>query len=1034
MMTPPGRPTADASPTPPVAVVGLAGRFPGADGIAGLWAGLLAGKESLTRLGDDELEAAGVPAADRTHPDYVPVRGVLDGVGLFDAELFGYSAREAELIDPQQRLLLECAWEALDEAGHGGFEGRAGVFAGTSPNTYLLRHVLAGPRDRDPAEALQVLLGNEKDHAATRIAYKLRLTGPALTVQTACSTSLVAVHLACQSLLRGECDLALAGGASVQLPQESGYLYSRHGILSPDGRCRPFDRDARGTVVGGGVGLVVLRRLDDALADGDHVHAVIRASAVNNDGARKIGYTAPSVTGQAEVVREALRAAQVDAATIGYVEAHGTGTELGDGIEVAALTEAFREFTGESGYCALGSVKANLGHLDAAAGVTGLVKAVLAVREGLIPPSINCVEPNPEIDWANTPFYVNTSLTEWPDGTAPRRAGVSAFGLGGTNAHVIVEQAPPAEPRRAPDAGPLLMVASAHTEQALRSVTRSLSAHVASAPAVEAADTCHTLRTGRAALPWRATAVAAGAAELGERIVRAVPRRAARGAGLGFLFPGQGAQYPGMAAGLHRALPGFREVFDECCELLADTGRELRSLLLGPGDGDSAALLRTTRLAQPALFVTEYALARQLQDWGLRPRMLLGHSVGEYTAACLASAVELPDALRLVAVRGRLMDALPAGSMLAVLAAERTVAPLLSGTLSIAAVNGAQAVVVAGTSAEVAEFAAVLAARGIGARPLRVSHAFHSRLMEPCLAEFHRAASSLTYRSPRLRVVSNLTGDLVREFSADYWTEHLRSTVRFSDGLDRMLAMSDPVLLEVGPGRSLTSMVRSHESGAKACAVATMPRGGDREDPRATLVAAIGEAWSAGVAVDWRAFDPAPAGKVSLPAYPFERRRHWIDSAPPPGASGPAATQRAGDGTSGAGSGDEAGHGTSGAGSGDEAGAGVSGPGAGDQAGHDVSGPGNDGGVEAAVRAVWQRLLGPVPILPDSDFFGLGADSLLSVRLIGLLHREHGVEMSLRDVLERPTFSAQVEHINRLLDASAHRGTDETRTATSHEQ
>ncbi|SEM10331.1 type I polyketide synthase [Streptacidiphilus jiangxiensis] len=986
----------------PVAVVGMAGRFPGAPGVADLWAGLLAGRESLTRLTGEQLAAAGVPDEDRADPDYVPVRGILDGADLFDAELFGYSAREAELTDPQQRLLLECAWEALDDAGHGGYDGRAGVFAGTGANGYLLRHVLARPGGPDPAEILQVALGNEKDHAATRIAYKLGLRGPALTVQTACSTSLVAVHLACQSLLRGECDLALAGGASVQLPQEAGYLYSPHGILSPDGHCRPFDREAHGTVVGSGVGLVVLKRLDEALADGDRVHAVIRGSALNNDGSRKIGYTAPSAAGQTEVVTAALRAAGVDAAGIGYVEAHGTGTELGDGIEVSALTEAYRESTDATGYCALGSVKANVGHLDAAAGVTGLIKTVLAVREGVVPPSINCEQPNPQIDWENSPFFVNTEARPWPVTAGPRRAAVSAFGLGGTNVHVVVEQAPRPEPDAASEdgAGSRVVVVSAHSEQALRSATRSLADRVrATTDDAELTDVAHTLRVGRAVLPWRVAVAGTGAAELGDRLENAVLRKAARGVGLGYLFPGQGAQYPGMAAGLHRALPAFRQAFDDCCDLLdSQSGPDLRPLLLGSGAGAgagdeaAAALLRDTGLAQPALFVTEYALGRQLAAWGLRPRMMLGHSVGEYAAAALAQAVALPDALRLVTARARLMAALPGGAMLAVLAAEETVAALLPAELSVAAVNGPQAVVVSGPEGAVAAFARELGERGIDARPLHVSHAFHSAMMDPVLDEFRRIAAQVTYRRPRTRVLSNLTGDVVKEYSADYWTAHLRQPVRFAAGLGRMLGGTAPVLLEVGPGQALTSLARSQDGDTDPCCVATMPRAGERRAAHETLLAAVGTAWTAGAEVDWRSFAPDGGRRVPLPAYPFQRRRFWLEPAAPPRAVA-AAEPAAGS---------------------------VTDPMT-DPAADPVAAPaGNEGPptVRTSLEAAWQRLLGTAPAAAETDFFDLGGDSLLSVRLIGLVRREHGVELSLQDVLENPTFGAQIAHVERLLAAT----------------
>ncbi|WP_406369678.1 acyltransferase domain-containing protein [Streptomyces sp. NBC_00647] len=960
-----------------VAVIGLAGRFPGSDSVDQMWSNLLAGEESLTRFSTEQLIAAGVPADEYKDPDYVPVRGILSDVDLFDAAFFGYSAREAQLTDPQQRLLLECAWHALDAAGYGGFEGRGGVFAGTGMNSYLLHHLLADPHGPKDTDLLQLMLGNEKDHAATRIAYKLGLRGPAVAVQTACSTSLVAVHLARQSLLMGECDIALAGGASVQFPQHSGYVYSRNGILSPDGHCRPFDRDARGTVVGHGAALVVLKRARDAYADGDTVHALIRGSAINNDGGRKAGYTAPSAEGQAEVIGAALRSAGVAADTIGYVEAHGTGTEIGDGIEISGLTEAYRHYTDKTGFCTIGSLKANLGHLDAAAGVTGLIKAVLAVREGTIPPAVNCPEPNPEIDWSSTPFFVNTGTRTWLAEGGPRRAGVSAFGIGGTNAHVIVEQAPAQPVPPAQRSRPSLMVLSARDPQAARASADLLAQSLDTAVAADVPDIAYTLQVGRVTNNWRTAVVGGDPHALRDQLRSALPRRAYRAGTLGFMFPGQGAQRLGMASGLYDELPRFRAVVDECSEHLAgQLGIDLRTLLLDTtGDTGLETTLRRTRLAQPALFVTEYALASQLLDWGMRPRVLIGHSLGEYTAACVAQALSLPDALDLVAVRGRLMDGAPPGAMLAVHAAGDKVEPLLPEGVSIAACNAPEAVVVSGPCEAVEQFAETAAKRGIFVRPLRVSHGFHSVLMDSVLDEFRDHASAVRYRRPRLRVMSNLTGEPVRAYSAEYWTRHLREPVGFSAGLARVLDMADPMLAEVGPGRTLTSFARSHERDAALPCQPMMP-GTEGTDPYTALLAAVGALWTAGTEVDWTAFSGGQGRRIVLPPYPFQRRRHWVERSAPARAEPLPAPKEATELVA-------------------------------QQQEPMREGP-EPATVESRLQAIWKQLLGDQPISDDADFFGLGGDSLLAVRLLSLIRREFAVTLNLDTVLEHPVLAAQV--------------------------
>nr|ABL74938.1 TlmVIII [Streptoalloteichus hindustanus] len=868
----------------PIAIVSLAGRFPGADDVPTFWENLRAGEESIRRYTREELLALGRDPALVDHPRFVGAEGVLGDIAGFDADFFGYSPREAEIMDPQHRLCLETAWAAFDSAGYdpAALTEPVGVFLATSLSSYLVRNLLSDPGLARGIGGFPLLIHNDKDFAATTVSHKLGLTGPSYAVGSACSSSLVAVHLACQSLQSHECDMALAGGVSLQVPQGQGYVYAEDGIYSPDGRCAAFDASAGGTVGGSGVGLVLLKRLSDAVRDRDQVHALVLGTAVNNDGANKVGYTAPSVDGQSAVIVEAHAVAGISADTVGYVEAHGTGTSLGDPIEVTALTQAFRASTDRTGFCALGSVKTNIGHLDAAAGIAGLVKAALAVRDGIIPASLNFREPNPRINFAATPFHVADTTRPWRAEGAPRRAGVSSFGIGGTNVHVVLEQppAPPLRAKRRRAAQPLVL--SARTGEALAEAARDLAERLRRDPGVDLADVAATLASRRA-FPHRKTVVCrdVSSAISALDLPNAPARVADAERPVVFLFPGQGAAYPGMARELAREDVTFRAHLDECADLLAGLGVELDAALDCP-----PGTVEATRLGQPALFAVEYALARALQDWGLTPTAMLGHSLGEYVAATLAGVLSLPDALRLVSARGRVQAAMAPGRMLAVSLPEDRLRPLLASGLSVSAVNASDRCVVGGEPSAVADLAKALGGQGIPTQMLPTAHAFHSTAVEPVLDRFREVLAEVEFRAPSARYASNLTGNWVRPEEAcdpDYWLAHMRQPVRFGDGLARCLELGPVSLVEVGPSAGLTGLVRRHPlASGDHRAVRTIPGARDSGEKSEvdSVVTAVAELWAEGCAVRWDAFHrQQEPRRVAVPAYPFQRERYWVEPA-----------------------------------------------------------------------------------------------------------------------------------------------------------
>ena len=867
----------------------MAGRFPGARNLGQFWQNLRDGVESIRTLSDAELLASGVSPQDLARPDYVKRAAVLDDVPLFDAAFFGLSPKDAAIMDPQHRHFLECAWEALEDAGHPAqlFGRSIAVFAGSGMNSYLIQNLLANRALLESAGLFQLRqTGNDKDVLATRVSYELDLRGPSINVQTACSTSLVAVHLACQSLLNYECDMALAGGVTIEIPHGQGYFYREGEILSRDGHCRSFDAASTGTVFGSGVGIVVLRRLEDAIEDRDAIRAVILGSAINNDGARKVGYLAPSVEGQADVIAEAIDFAEVAAGNISYVEAHGTGTAVGDPIEVRALTQAFRKSTARSASCAIGSVKTNIGHLDAAAGVAGLIKTVLALEHAELPPSLHFQNPNPHIEFQGSPFYVNSQLRSWPSTGEPRRAGVTSLGIGGTNAHLVLEEAPrrsesaQAKPYR-------LLTVSAKSASALDRAASSLFTFLDAHSEIGLADAAFTCQLGRNAFPHRRAVVVADTRQAISALASGEHKQFADGLAAKpapqavFLFSGQGSQYVNMGRELYEYEEVFRETLDDCARhLLGPLGLDLRQVLYPPESEQSVAAekLNRTWLTQPALFAIEFSLARWWISLGIEPVAMVGHSIGEYVAACLAGVFSLEDALAIVAFRGRLMNDLPPGAMLAV--ARPSAAVSISGNLFIAAINHPEQCVVSGPADEIAMLEQTLAAQSIACRRLITSHAFHSAMMDPILGAFEERLRGIAFNPPRVPYLSNVTGTWIEPLQATdpaYWTRHLRQTVRFSDCLAELLRKPDQVLIEVGPGNVLASLARQ-QGEAAARALQSLPHPRESGGGLLTALHTLGQLWAMGAEVNWAKLHAAePLYRVPLPTYPFEHKRFWIE-------------------------------------------------------------------------------------------------------------------------------------------------------------
>ncbi|BAY65328.1 beta-ketoacyl synthase [Calothrix brevissima NIES-22] len=901
-----------------IAIIGMAGRFPGAKNVAQFWQNLCDGVESISYFNDQELLASGVDPADLQNPHYVKAGFVLEDIEMFDAAFFGFSPREAEILDPQQRIFLECAWEALENAGYNPKTDNnlTGIYAGGNLSTYLFNNLASHPELLKSLN-LQVTLGNDKDFIPTRVSYKLNLKGPSVNVGTACSTSLVAVHLACRGLLSYQCDMALAGGIAIHLPQVEGYFYQAGGMASCDGHTRAFDAKATGGPFGRGAGIVVLKRLEDAVADGDYIYGVIKGSAINNDGAVKVSYTAPSVAGQAEVIAEAQAIASFEPDTITYIETHGTGTALGDPIEIRALEKVFRAKTDKKSYCAIGSVKPNISHLNTAAGVAGLMKTALALKYQQIPPSLYFEEPNPEIDFANSPFYVNTQLCKWETNNTPRRAGVSSFGLGGTNAHVVLEEAPFLQQgagSREQGRNHELLVLSAKTESALETATVNLVKHLQQHPELNLADVAYTLQVGRHPFTHRRAVVcrdiedAIIALQSPQRVLTNNQEPNQRP--IAFMFTGLGTQYINMAGELYQVEPTFREHLDRCFTLFQPLlGVDLKQVIYPPSSAPQAATnekpginlrqmlgrdtqaidpatekLNQTYLTQPALFAVEYALAQLWMSWGIRPVAMIGYSIGEYVAATLAGVLSLENAIALVAARAQAIQKLPGGAMLAVPLTEQQVQPYLNENLSLSAVNGEFQCVVAGTTQAIEELSQKLRAQGLACRQLQTSHAFHSYMMSAIADSFTQLVQTINLQPPQIPYLSNVTGTWITAEQATnpaYWTQHLCQPVRFADGLQQLWQQHSPILLEVGAGQALSSLAKQcldNIAGDDLVVLSSLHYAYEQQSDIAFILNTLGQLWLEGVNIDWSRFHRHEHRyRLPLPTYPFERQRYWIE-------------------------------------------------------------------------------------------------------------------------------------------------------------
>ncbi|HEY9303898.1 MAG TPA: beta-ketoacyl synthase N-terminal-like domain-containing protein, partial [Mycobacterium sp.] len=971
----------------------MAARFPGANTLSAFWDNLRRGEESIVTLSEDDLLAEGIPEKALANHAYVRRAALLDGIDEFDADFFGFTPQVARSTDPQHRLFLQTAFHAIEDAGYdpANIEESVGVYATSTTSGYLLHNIMS---NHDPNvvmgqgitfDMVNLSLQNDKDYLATKVAHALNLRGPALSVQTACSSALVAVHLACQSILNGECEMALAGGASLRIPHHVGYWYAPGSMVSPTGHCRPFDVRSDGTIFGSGVGVVVLKSLESAVDDGDRIHAVIRGSALNNDGATKMTYAAPNAAGQADVIAEAQAIADVDSSTVSYIETHGTGTPLGDPIEIEGLRQAFAvsEET-RPGPCYVGSVKSNIGHLESAAGIASLIKAILCLKHRAIPATLHYTSPNPELHLDRGPFRVRSEYGPWEwDGVL--RAGVSSFGVGGTNAHVVLEEAPAVPAASAPEPGPHVLLMSARSTDALQHSRSALAAELSGDDEVSLPDVAHTLARRRkenvrmaAIVKDRQDAVSVlETAENDNVFVGEFVTADDNSDHVVFLFPGQGAQHIGMARGLYDSEPVFAEHFDQCAAGFGDElGVDLRAEIF---EGTARNLERTDR-TQPALFTVEYALAKLVESYGVLPAAMAGHSIGEYVAGTIAGVFDIDTAIKVVSMRARLMHAAPRGVMVAVALSPDALAEHLTGDVDIAAINEPGGCVVAGSEESIRQFSDRLTEKGIVARRVRTSHAFHSRLMDSMIPEFTGFLSRQTLREPQIPLLSNVTGTWLAPSEATNpatWARQVRSTVRFSDEVDVLLADPQRILVEVGPGGTLTASATRHTKWSSGhSAVRLMRHHAQNRDDRDAFLLALGQLWAAGVDVDWTPLRGGqPAQLVTLPGYPFERQRHWVEHRATSWVADAAATT----------------------------GASAAAPDGAAEATHAAKN--GKSPMEATLQRIWGQCLGLGSVDRNANFFELGGDSLVAIS-VAMSASNEGLDLTPQDLYDNQTVAA----------------------------
>ncbi|ENG6106015.1 acyltransferase domain-containing protein [Serratia liquefaciens] len=990
-----------------IAIVAMQGVFPGAEDVDLLWKNIKSGIVSIHEF----------PATTEEKPgqNWIHRRPLLENPQFFDAEFFGLSAIEAEALDPQLRLLMEQSWLALEQAGgcHEDQRLRTGIFAGVRHSRYFEEHLQHNPRHLAAFGPDYLQMINRKDSAATLIAYRLGLGGPAISVNTACSTSLLAVHLACNSLLTWECDVALAGGAAIPAFSAESQLAIPGGFLSPDGLCRPFSVDANGTIDGAGIAIVALKRLEDALRDGNAIHGVILGSAVNNDGNDKVGYSAPSVSGQARVIADALAVANVSVDDIGYIETHGTGTQLGDSIEIRALTQAWMQHTGRIGFCALGSIKANIGHLGTAAGVTGLIKACCAVRDGIIPPQPHCETPHPALKLTESPFRIAQQEESWQSDRMPRLAAVSSFGIGGTNVHLILQQPPEQTSQPVTLAQPSLLLLSAKSQAALEHQRQNLAAKLASHTDADLAGLATTLALSRSHFTWRMAITAEKvdqaakkllAADISTKVIRDDCRVA-------FLFPGQGSQYPQMTLALYHQRADYRDWLDQAARCLH---RHLDVDLLTLLESDANTLM-STEYAQPALFATGWALAQWWRQHGVEPEILLGHSIGEWVAACVSGVFSLDDAMRLVCLRGRLMQAACPGRMMSVSQSATILKTLLPPGLEIAVINQHNTCVVGGDATLLEELEKVLLQQEVACRYLQTSHAFHTASMMPAAQEFLQSVAATPRNAPLIPIVSNVTGQILTTemaLSAHYWADHIREPVQFAAGLECIASQGVDVLLECGPGNALSSLTRGVLP--DAVTISSQPHASRAEHSTAALLQAAGELWTQGVALDYEALMTTPLDlqRYSLPGYGFNRSNYWAE--PHPIADTTAISQLLA-----------------------SRGAALSLDGkeyrsqqeiqaffsqlmvmAPPVDSHtstpvrnlsmkqpDATSPALESDIQTQVTVIWQEVLALPSIKPDENFFDLGGNSLWALQIVSKINANFGCEIHLSELLHAATIA-----------------------------